>query len=358
MKIFYLSLYNFKNHADLKIDFTSDITCITGRNGVGKTNILDAIYMLSTCKSYFNSVDYQLVRHGETLCAINGRFGNGQQIDLQMQIEPGKKKKLKKNDKLYDKLIDHIGLVNVVMISPGDIELVYGHSDTRRQFLDICISQVDRVYLNCLSEYQKVLEQRNKQLKLFAMHRHYDWLIIEGYNAKLVPAGKYIFEKRAEVLAKLNQAFNTVYAGISSGDERVVFRYESDLLSADFDTLLKESIDKDLALERTTCGIHRDDIVFEIDGFPMKKFGSQGQSKSFIIALKLAQYTYLADALGTKPILLLDDMFEKIDEQRADKLINLLCSDEFGQIIVTDTHFQRVRKHFENENKSINFVEL
>jgi DNA replication and repair protein RecF len=146
-----LSLHNFKNHNELKVNFEAEITCITGRNGVGKTNVLDAIYLLSTCKSYFNAIDYQLIAHGADICALNARFSNGQQIDLQLQIEQGKKKKLKKNDKLYDKLIDHIGLINVVMITPDDIELVIGHSDVRRKFLDICIGQIDRVYLNCLS---------------------------------------------------------------------------------------------------------------------------------------------------------------------------------------------------------------
>ena len=358
MRINSLSLHNFKNHSDLKVNFDAEITCITGKNGAGKTNVLDAVYLLSTCKSYFNAIDYQLIQHGAAVCAINSRFSNGQQIDLQLQIEQGKKKKLKKNDKFYDKLIDHIGLIHVIMITPDDIELVLGHSDVRRKFLDICISQTDRVYLNCLSEYQKVLDQRNKQLKLFAQHRHYDEIIIEGFNHKLIPAGKYIYEKRVQVLAQLNTYFNQIYPGISSGTEKVLFKYESDLHEQDFDVLLAQSIDKDLVLERTSVGIHRDDIEFQIDGYPLKKFGSQGQSKSFIIALKLAQYRFISETLGSKPILLLDDLFEKIDEERAQKLIDLVCTDEFGQIVITDTHSDRVRKHFENGNKSINFVEL
>ena len=358
MRINRLSLYNFKNHSELKLDFTADITGIIGNNGKGKTNVLDAIYLLSTCKSYFNAIDYQLIRHGETLCAVNAQFSDQQQTDLQLAIEQGKKKKLKRNDKQYDKLIDHIGMINVVMITPDDVELVTGHSDVRRKFIDICISQTDREYLNNLSEYQKVLEQRNKQLKLFAQHRHFDEIIIESYDAKLVPAGNYIYNKRAEVLGKLNQYFNEIYPAFSSGEEIVTFKYESDLHTRDFAADLKEEINRDLAAERTTVGIHKDDIQFEINGYPLKRFGSQGQSKSFIVALKLAQYRFLSETLDTLPILLLDDMFEKIDEVRAQRLIDMLGSEQFGQIVLTDTHIERVRKHFENVNKSINFVEL
>ncbi len=358
MRINRITLYNFKNHSDLKLDFTADITGIIGNNGKGKTNVLDAIYMLSTCKSYFNAIDYQLIKHGETVCAINAVFQDDMQIDLQLTIEQGKKKKLKRNDKQYDKLIDHIGLINTVIITPDDVELVIGHSDVRRKFIDICISQTDREYLNNLSEYQKVLDQRNKQLKLFAQHRHFDEIIIESYDAKLVPAGNYIYKKRAEVLGKLNAYFNDIYPAFSSGNEQVSFKYESDLHEQNFKDALKNEINKDLAAERTTIGVHKDDVVFEINGYPLKRFGSQGQSKSFIVALKLAQYRYLSDTLGTLPILLLDDMFEKIDEDRAQRLIDMLSSKTYGQIVLTDTHIDRVRKHFENAKKSINFVEL
>lgn len=353
-----LSLYNFKNHRSLKIEFGEGITCIAGSNGKGKTNILDAIYMLSTCKSYFNPTDYQLILHGETECAVNGSFVNGQQVDLQLLIEQGKKKRLKKNDKFYDKLLDHIGLINVVMVTPDDLELVSGHSDVRRKFIDICISQTDRVYLNSLSEYGKVLEQRNSQLKLFARHRHFDELMLESFDRLLVPAANYIHRTRAAILDRLSGLFNAIYPAFSSGSEHIAFRYESELNQGDFAAMLKENVSRDLALERTGTGVHRDDIVFEIDGNPLKRFGSQGQNKAFVIALKLAQYRLYSEIRGTRPILLLDDMFEKIDEERAKKLIAMLNGDDYGQIIITDTHPERVRKHFEIGNKSINFVEL
>lgn len=358
MKLNRISLYQFKNHESLKLAFDADVTVITGKNGIGKTNVLDAVYLLSTCKSYFNPTDYQLIMHGKENCAINAVFTNGAQYDLQLTLEAGKKKKLRRNDKFYDKLVDHIGLINVVMITPDDVELVIGHSDVRRRFLDILISQIDRVYLNNLSEYQKVLDQRNAQLKLFARHRHFDDIILESYNVRLIQSGNYIHAKRAEVLGLLNEKFNQLYPRFSSGSEKVRFSYRSDLNEADFETALKNALDKDLALERTSVGVHRDDIEFEINSYPLKRFGSQGQSKSFVFALKLSQYLYFNEVLDSKPILLLDDMFEKIDEERAQKLIDMLCSDLFGQIILTDTHSERVRKHFENAGKSINFVEL
>jgi len=353
-----LILYNFKNHSQFSISLNADINCITGKNGSGKTNILDAIYLLGTCKSYFNPIDYQLIRHNETTASLNAQFEGSSSFDLQMVIEQGKKKKLKNNGKQYEKLVDHIGLINVIMITPDDIELIKGNSEERRRFLDITISQTDRMYLNCLSDYQKIVEQRNKQLKLFAQHNHFDQVIIDSYNHKLIPPAKYIHEKRQLALLRLQELFNKYYLEIQSGNETVRLNYISELNTTSFETLLAESLKKDMILERTTTGIHKDDLSFEIDGFPIKKFGSQGQNKSFIIALKLAQHQYLAEIDNQKPILLLDDIFEKIDEERAEKLIDLVCAQNFGQIIITDTHSERVRKYFDNKNKSINFVEL
>jgi DNA replication and repair protein RecF len=353
-----LSLFQFKNHQHFKIDINADILCISGNNGVGKTTILDAIYMVCTCKSYFNPIDYQLILHGEKIASINASFLGDQTIDLQLVIEEGKRKKLKNNGKLYEKLIHHIGLINAVMITPDDVELIKGNSEDRRRFIDITICQTDRTYLNCLSEYQKILDQRNKQLKLFAQHQHYDEIIIESYNYQLIPHGNYIHEKRQEVLSIIQTYFNQFYSEIQSGNEKVRLDYQSDLNNESFENLLKNAINKDLTLQRTTQGIHKDDIAFEIDGFPLKKFGSQGQNKSFIIALKLAQFKYLSDYNKASPILLLDDIFEKIDEKRAEKLIELISTEHFDQIFITDTHPERIRKYFVNGNKSIKFVEL
>lgn len=358
MRINNLSIYQFKNHKDFKIDLNTDITCITGKNGQGKTNLLDAIFMLSSCKSYFNAIDYQLILHGETTAALNAEFYNGQQLDIQLIIEQGKKKKLKLNGKQYDKLIHHIGLINVVIITPDDIDLIKGNSDERRKFIDLMISQTDRVYLNHLSEYHKLLDQRNRQLKLFAEHQHFDSIILESFNERMLAPCVYIHQKRQTVLKEIQAAFNQYYLSFQSGKEEVVLKYESALNSDSFETLLKSSLNKDLAIQRTSVGIHKDDILFEINGYPLKKFGSQGQNKSFIIALKLAQYQFLAETVKQSPILLLDDIFEKIDEERAEKLIHLISQESFGQIIITDTHAERMRKYFENSNKSTKFVEL
>jgi DNA replication and repair protein RecF len=273
--------------------------------------------MLSACKSYFNAIDYQLILHGETTAALNAEFYNGQQLDIQLIIEQGKKKKLKLNGKQYDKLIHHIGLINVVIITPDDIELIKGTSDERRKFIDLMISQTDRVYLNHLSEYHKLLDQRNRQLKLFADHQHFDSIILESFNERMVAPCEYIHQKRQTVLKEIQAAFNQYYRSFQSGKEEVVLKYESALNSDSFESLLKSSLNKDLALQRTSVGIHKDDILFEINGYPLKKFGSQGQNKSFIIALKLAQYQFLAETVNQTPILLLDDIFEKIDDERA-----------------------------------------
>jgi len=353
-----LSLFQFKNHKELKIDFSSDITCLYGNNGVGKTNVLDAIYMLSTCKSYFNSFDFQLIFHGENKCSINGQFIHDNQYDIQLTIEQNKKKKIKKNDKYYDKLLDHIGLINSVMITPDDIELINGHSDERRKFIDITISQCDRTYLTNLSEYNKILDQRNKQLKLFAFHKHFDADLLESFSQKLIPLANYIHQCRIDFLQIMNHYFLTYYHQLCNDKEIVNFKYISDLNEKQFEEILKDNINKDLAAERTIQGIHKDDLEFEINGYAVKKFGSQGQSKLFTIALKLAQYQLLKNKINSLPILLLDDLFEKIDEERAQLLINLISSAEFGQIIITDTHEERVKKHFENVKKTISFVEL
>jgi DNA replication and repair protein RecF len=314
--------------------------------------------MLSACKSYFNAIDYQLILHGESSAALNAEFYNGQQLDIQLIIEQGKKKKLKLNGKQYDKLIHHIGLINVVIITPDDIELIKGNSDERRKFIDLMISQTDRVYLNHLSEYHKLLDQRNRQLKLFADHQHFDSIILESFNERMLAPCEYIHQKRQTVLKEIQAAFNQYYRSFQSGSEEVVLKYESALNSDSFEILLKSSLNKDLAIQRTSVGIHKDDILFEINGYPLKKFGSQGQNKSFIIALKLAQYHFLAETVKQSPILLLDDIFEKIDEERAEKLIHLISQESFGQIIITDTHAERMRKYFENSNKSTKFVEL
>lgn len=358
MRINNLSIFQFKNHKDYKINLNSDITCITGNNGKGKTNLLDAVFMLSACKSYFNAIDYQLILHGETTAALNAEFYNGLQLDIQLIIEQGKKKKLKLNGKQYDKLIHHIGLINVVIITPDDIDLIKGNSDERRRFIDLMISQTDRVYLNYLSEYNKLLDQRNKQLKLFSEHQHFDSIILESFNERMIAPCQYIHQKRQSVLKEIQTSFNQFYSTFQSGNEKVVLTYESALNTQPFETLLSASIDKDLALQRTSVGIHKDDILFEINDFPLKKFGSQGQNKSFIIALKLAQYQFLSETVKQAPILLLDDIFEKIDEERAEKLIHLISQESFGQIIITDTHAERMRKYFENINKSTKFVEL
>ncbi len=358
MKLDTLSLYQFKNHQEVKFTFLHDITCITGENGIGKTNILDAIYLLANCKSYFNAIDYQLIQHQKSQCSIRGQFSDEIPLDIHLQMEIGKRKRIKRNDKYYDKLIDHIGIIHAVIITPFDIELIHGGSEERRKFIDLAICQTDRVYLNCLSDYNKILEQRNKLLKTFATHKYFDEDLLETYNAKLIQNAQYIYEKRVNVLRQFTDLLNLIYPIWTDNKEEINFVYESALHNTNLSDLLSQNVQKDLATERTNYGIHKDDILFEMNGFALKKFGSQGQNKSFVIALKLAQYFYLANTLSKTPILLLDDLFEKIDDKRAQKLIDYISGDNFGQIIITDTHKKRVQQYFAHSSKSIGFIDL
>ncbi|MBC7426148.1 MAG: DNA replication and repair protein RecF, partial [Bacteroidia bacterium] len=253
---------------------------------------------------------------------------------------------------------DHIGLINVVFITPSDIGLIHDNSDERRRFADICICQFDQQYLHYLSEYGKLIDTRNRQLKQFNVSGVFDPIIMESIDMRLLVAGNYIHEKRKHFLNGLQQYFTAFYKLVSGEKDVVGFEYKSDLNETGFQQILTESIQKDRILERTTKGVHKDDIEFTISGFPLKKYGSQGQSKSFLIALKLAQFAYQRDVSGTNPILLLDDIFEKIDEQRAQNLIDLIAGEGFGQILITDTHRERVEKHLLPLDKPKKFVLL
>ncbi len=357
MELLRLQLFNYKNHGEKHLEFSPDINCIAGRNGCGKTNILDAVYLLANAKSYFNSIDQQLIRHGEDFFSVHGWFHDETDFDVLANFSNKGKKTLKKNDKTYSRLIDHIGWIQTVFITPYDISLVLEGGEERRRFLDFTICQTDREYLEVLNFYRKIIDQRNKYLKSNT-GRMPDPDILESYDHRLIPTAKKIFETRKKFIEIFLPFFHEMYDFVSDKNEHAGIAYQSELEEKDYANILKENSEKDRILQRTCAGIHKDDLSFDIDNFPLKKYGSQGQIKSFVIALKLAQYKFLAGKTHRKPILLLDDIFEKIDADRAGKLMELMQQDMFGQIFITDTHIKRVKEHLKKVDREKKYFEL
>jgi DNA replication and repair protein RecF len=342
-----LSLINFKNYPDTSLQFSQKINCLVGDNGMGKTNILDAIHYLSFCKSFFNSIDSQNIKHSEGFFIIQGSYEkNGENYEVYCGQKRNQKKVFKHNKKEYDRLSEHIGLYPLVMISPSDAELINGTSETRRKFVDGIISQYDKVYLEKLIAYNQVLKQRNALLKQFYESRSFDSVTLEIWDEQLLVHGKSILEIRLAFLKEFIPLFNKHYANISESKEEVSLVYESSVGEKDYKTALITSLERDRVLHYTTIGPHKDDLDFTINGFSLKKFASQGQQKSYLLALKLAQFEFIKNKKGIKPLLLLDDVYDKLDESRFRKLIELVSSDDFGQVFITDTHPQRIKDLF------------
>ncbi len=354
-----INLINYKNFAIAEFDFNAKINCFTGNNGVGKTNVLEAIYYLSFTKGYFNNIAAQHIKHQQDFFVIEGLYYNdNKDINVHCSLKKGYKKIIKKNGKLYDKLSEHIGTIPLVIISPYDSNLIVEGSDTRRKFIDSVIAQLDNSFLQKLLKYNKLISQRNSLLKYFAANHTFDALNLEVYNEQIIPLGEAIFTKRSVFLEKFIPIFKERYQNISSGIERVDLEYKSQLHNANFKDLLKNNTQKDRILQHTSHGIHKDDLIFKIDEYPIKKYGSQGQQKSFLIALKLAQFDFIKNISGKKPILLLDDIFDKLDESRVSKLIDLVNKDTFGQIFITDTHRNRTENILKKSNQEYHFFEL
>lgn len=354
-----LSLINYKNLDNRSFDFNEKINCIVGNNGIGKTNILDAIYHLSFGKSYFNPVATQNIKHGEDFFVIHGDYiKNDLPEKVVISLKKGQKKIIKRNGKAYDKFSDHIGFLPLVMISPADRDLIIEGSDTRRKFIDSVISQSDRAYLLNIIKYNKILAQRNALLKYFALNHTYNADTIAVYNDQLTEYGTKIFHKRNAFLKTFIPIFKAHYHNISNGNDTVNLVYKSDLSENDLKILLEQQINKDRALQYTSVGIHKDDLAFDIEGYPIKKFGSQGQQKSFLIALKLAQFDFIKTQSQVKPILLLDDIFDKLDEERVAQIIKLAGEDSFGQIFISDTHAERTENIVKQAHQSYEFFKL
>lgn len=354
-----LSLLNYKNIAEAGFGFDPKINCFVGRNGVGKTNVLDAVYHLAYGKSYFNPLALQNIKHGEDFFVIDGTFvKDGRTEQVVCSLKKGQKKVLKKNGKAYDKFSEHIGFIPLVIISPSDSDLITEGSETRRKFIDSVISQLNSQYLQQLISYQKILSQRNALLKYFALNRVFDKEQLLIYNEQLEPLAQSIFNTRKNFLQDFIPIFNRHHKAITDAAENVSLVYESNLHEKGLPELLDENLQRDRVLQYTSVGIHKDDLLFEIDGHPIKKFGSQGQQKSFLIALKLAQFEFIKEQSGVLPILLFDDIFDKLDATRVEKIVRMIDDKVFGQIFISDTHPERTEEIVKATHQSYKMFNL
>jgi len=346
-----LSLINFKNYSQTELNFSPKINCFIGSNGIGKTNLLDAIYYLSMCKSYLNPVDSQNVRYDEEFFVLQGDyFLNDKHENIYCGLKKNKKKQFKRNKKEYQKLSDHIGLLPVVMISPTDNSLILEGSEERRKFMDSVISQYDKVYLDNLIRYNRALVQRNKLLKDFYQQRTFDEDTLEIWDEQLIVLGEKIYNVRVKFVEELIPIFQEYYTRISGNQEKVELIYDSKLHEGDFRDILKSAQEKDRVVQHTSVGVHKDDLILNLEKHPIKKAGSQGQQKTFLVSLKLAQFDFIKLISGFKPILLLDDIFDKFDRNRVRQIIELVAENHFGQIFVTDTSQERLEEILKDIN--------
>ena len=357
-----LSLINFKNHQEKFFEFSPQINCFVGNNGVGKTNILDALHYLSVGKSFLGNSDTNNIRNAEDafdFFTIEGKIKNDAKEDSIKIIQQREAKKvIKKNEKSYDRMADHIGYLPSVMISPYDSNLISDSGESRRKFLDAMISQTDSEYLFNLIQYQKTIQQRNALLKYFAKNRTFDKDSLEIYNEPLHSFGSKIYDKRKNFIDHLNPVVQHFYNIISGGNEKVTVLYESHLEQNSMENLLSEFKDRDRQLTYTSKGVHKDDLLFEMNENLIKKIGSQGQQKSFLIALKLAQINRIKQLTTKTPILLLDDIFDKLDDSRVSHLIEIVNKEKFGQIFITDTHKGRTESVVKRINEESKLFEI
>lgn len=344
---------NFKNIKEADIRFSKKINCISGNNGEGKTNLLDAIYYLSTTKSFFHNSDTYTFRFGESACALNGSYATDSQTEekISIGIKSGEEKIVKRNDKQYQRLAEHIGLIPIVMVSPADTCLINEGGEERRKFMNLILSQVDKEYLKRIQNYNQLLAQRNKLLKMPQIA--YD--LLDTIGMQMAPHAEYIHNRRKKLCEELSVKVADFYNALSGSKETISLHYVSDLAKGDLASVFESALERDVFLKYTSAGIHKDDIIFNMEGHPIKKCGSQGQQKSFLISLKLAQFVIMKHLHGISPVLLLDDVFDKLDMQRVEYLLNLVASDDFGQIFISDSNKVRMASILEritSERKS------
>ena len=348
MRLKKLLLINFKNLPQAEVILSDGINCFVGDNGAGKTNILDAVYYLSMSKSAFTMTDGQSVHHGEEFFVTEGSYmsdgGAMEMVNCSFSRKGGKV--LKRNGKEYERIADHVGGFPVVISSPRDTELITDAAEERRRYLNGFISQLDRGYLASIMRYNTVLAERNRFLKGSS-----DEMMLQIYDMQLAEHGTRVYERRKEIIERMQPMVEEYYRVLADDREQVEMSYRSELAEMPMADVLLRSRERDIFNQFTTAGVHRDDIIFRIGGYPLRKYGSQGQQKSFLIALKLAQYRLLAEATGEKPILLLDDLFDKLDMGRVEKLLTLVGGEDFGQILITDCNKVRLETTLERAGK-------
>lgn len=336
MQIKRLSILNFKNILEAELTFSPGLNCFVGRNGEGKTNLLDAIHYIGFCKSHTNPVDTQNINHNADFFMIQASYKDDELInEVTCGVKRRQKKIFKLNGKEYDRLSEHIGKIPLVLISPSDEELIREGSDERRRFMDMVISQYDHAYMNALMAYNKALFQRNALLKDETL---YDDSLYEVYEMKMEMEGEIVFKKRYHFIKEFTPVFEQFYHYISGGKESIRLNYSSHISDGCLSGQLRDIRLRDRLLGFTSRGIHKDELLMELDGYPIKRVGSQGQNKSFLIAMKLGQYGFLKRNAQMKPILLIDDLFDKLDAVRVEQIIRLVSGSEFGQIFITDTN--------------------
>tara|TARA_B100000609_G_scaffold59414_1_gene46533 strand:- start:1949 stop:3037 length:1089 start_codon:yes stop_codon:yes gene_type:complete len=354
-----ISIINYKNILDKEFKLDPKINCFVGNNGVGKTNILDAIYHLSMGKSYFNIKNDQIINKGKNYMLVDGVFElNGKKESIVCSLKLGEKKVLKRNAKPYKKFSNHIGLIPVVLISPYDNDLINEGSSERRKFIDSIISQNDKEYLTNLIVYTKVIQNRNKLLKEYNKSVDFDLDTIGVYDDQIYKLSGPIFNARENFIKEFAPLVLEKYKQISDNKEKISISYKSDLINNNIQNLIEDSFQKDVILQFTSVGLHKDDFIFNIDNNRIKKFGSQGQQKSFLIALKLAQFDYLKNKTGNSPILLMDDIFDKLDLYRVKRIVEIVNSTNFGQLFLSDTDKERIERVLSSLNLSTKIFEI
>ncbi|MGL4292845.1 MAG: DNA replication/repair protein RecF [Bacteroidales bacterium] len=346
-----ISIVNYKNISQADMNFSPNINCFLGNNGMGKTNLLDAVYYLSFCKSFSNVVDSQNIRHGEDFFMIQGFYRNQDRLEeIYSGMKRRSKKQFKRNKKEYERLSDHIGFIPLVMVSPADSELISGGSEERRKFLDLVISQFDKQYLDALIRYNAALQQRNALLKQDPPVT--DVSLFEIWEEQMAYYGRLVYESRSRFIEGFLPVFQEFYDFICQGKERVSLTYTSHLSKGDLAPMLAEVRERDLILGYTTRGIHKDELEMNLGEYPIKKIGSQGQNKTYLITLKLAQFDFLKRMGHTTPVLLLDDIFDKLDASRVEQIIKLVAGDRFGQIFITDTNRENLNRIIREQQHS------